>query len=85
MFHSCSKQNGPSQFINIYLLLTISIRKKLFCCEYILACEQAHLRENWGKEKKKERGGGGGGSGREIENEPAGMTFKQHLRPPVKM
>ena len=26
---------------------------------YTLACEQAHLRENWGKEKKR-RGGGGG-------------------------
>ena len=39
-----------------------------------LACEQAHLRKNWGKGKRKE-GEGGGGRGREIENEPAGMTF----------
>ena len=37
-----------------------------------VACEPAHLRENWGKEKKlKERGGGG----RDRENEPAAMTF----------
>ena len=43
-----------------------------------VACEQAHLRENWRKEKKKEKGGRGG---RERENEPAGM----YLRPPVKM
>ena len=34
------------------------------------------------REKKGEEGrGGGGGRGRERENEPAGMTFKQHLRP----
>ena len=26
-----------------------------------LACEQAHLRKNWGKEKKKGGGGGVGG------------------------
>ena len=32
----------------------------------------ANLRKNWGKEEKK---GGGGVRGREIENEPAGMTF----------
>ena len=38
-----------------------------------LACEQAHLHKNWGKEKKK--GGRGEGREREIENEPAGMTF----------
>ena len=49
---------------------------KFFCfqaCSNLanLACEQAHLRKNWGKEKKKGRGG----RGREIENEPAGMTF----------
>ena len=36
-----------------------------------LACEQAHLCKNWGKEKKK----GEGGREREIENEAAGMTF----------
>ena len=36
-----------------------------------LACEQAHLHENWGKGKKRRRGGGVG----EGENEPAGMTF----------
>ena len=31
-----------------------------------VACEQAHLRENWGKEKKGEgeNGGGGGGKGK---------------------
>ena len=29
-----------------------------------VACEQAHLRENWGKEGKKEKGEGeGGGEG----------------------
>ena len=41
-----------------------------------------------GKREKKdegEGGGGGGGRGRERENEPAGMTFKEHLRPPVKI
>ena len=48
-----------------------------------IACEQAHLRENWGKEKIRRRGEGGGG--RERENEPAVMTFNQLLRPPVKM
>ena len=52
----------------------------------MIACEQAHLRENWGKKKKNEKRGWGGGGGREGRgNEPAGMTFKQHLRPPVKM
>ena len=28
------------------------------------SCEQAHLRENWGKEKKKEKGKGGGEGGK---------------------
>ena len=35
-----------------------------------VACEQAHLRENWGKEGKKEKGEGEG-----REHEPARMTF----------
>ena len=39
---------------------------KFFCfqaCSNLanLACEQAHLRKNWGKEKKKGGGGGVGG------------------------
>ena len=38
-----------------------------------LACEQAHLRKNWGKDKKK--GEGGWGREGEIKNEPARMTF----------
>ena len=33
-----------------------------------------------GKREKKEKG-----VGRERKNELAGMTFKQHLRPPVKL
>ena len=40
-----------------------------------------HLRGNERKKGEEGRGGEGG----KGENEPAGMTFKQHLCPPVKM
>ena len=35
--------------------------------------------------KREKKGEGEGERGRERENEPAGMTFKEHLRPPVKI
>ena len=35
--------------------------------------------------EKKEKGREGGEGGGKGENEPAGMTFKQHLCPPDKM
>ena len=59
-------------FLSPLLLILGSLRTGSFALEL-------------GKREKKERRGGGGGRGRERENEPAGMTFKQHLRPPVKM
>ena len=61
---------------------------------HVIACSlrTGSFAQELGKREKKEKVGGGGGERggrrgreRERENEPAGMTFKQHLHPPVEI
>ena len=58
-FDTFAAANGCDDIAKVKELPTSSVAEPQLTILLLVACEQAHLRENWGKEKKGEGGGGG--------------------------